>query len=183
LERSVPDCAGSKVARKAGNEPARLLQELLEERPRFRRAIGFIAAVFVMEQHDDFKERPYFVAVRAKLGEAIRENHDLIWFHQLRCLNGRGALRKPGPQPPLLPPFGFTRLPVSRTDHHRNALIDLRVQLGLGGSTNMNAGIELGQQFEEPRRQRLQESPPNPRRPTSVHQQRADKMNSPLVPR
>jgi hypothetical protein len=31
-----------------------------------------------MEQHDDFKERPYFVAVRAKLGEALREKHDLM---------------------------------------------------------------------------------------------------------
>jgi hypothetical protein len=31
-----------------------------------------------MEQHDDFKERPYFVAVRAKLGEALRERHDLM---------------------------------------------------------------------------------------------------------
>ena len=31
-----------------------------------------------MEQHDDFRERPYFVAVRAKLGEALREKHDLM---------------------------------------------------------------------------------------------------------
>jgi hypothetical protein len=31
-----------------------------------------------MEKHHDFKERPYFVAVRAKLGEALREKHDLM---------------------------------------------------------------------------------------------------------
>jgi hypothetical protein len=31
-----------------------------------------------MEQHDDFRERPYFVAVRAKLGEALREKYDLM---------------------------------------------------------------------------------------------------------
>jgi hypothetical protein len=31
-----------------------------------------------MEQQDDFKERPYFVAVRAKLGEALREKYDLM---------------------------------------------------------------------------------------------------------
>ena len=32
----------------------------------------------LMEQHDDFKERPYFVAIRAKLGETLRERHDLM---------------------------------------------------------------------------------------------------------
>jgi hypothetical protein len=71
------------------------------------------------------------------------------------CLGGLGprSLRFPG----------FARLPVGRADHRRNALIDLRVQLRLLGFTNMNGGAQLGQQFEEPRRQRLLEIVPFPK--------------------
>jgi hypothetical protein len=57
--------------------------------------------------------------------------------------------------PSLLRFSRFAWLRIGRGDHRRNALINLRVQLGLRGLTNMNAGIQLGQQFEEPRRQRL----------------------------
>jgi hypothetical protein len=42
---------------------------------------------------------------------------------------------------------GFARLPVGRADHRRNARIDLRVQLGLLGFTNMNGGAQLSQQY------------------------------------
>jgi hypothetical protein len=53
-----------------------MFQELLEERPRCAlQSVSRSGAV--MEQHDDFKERPFFVAVRAKLGESLRERHDL----------------------------------------------------------------------------------------------------------
>ena len=71
------------------------------------------------------------------------------------CLGGLGSrsLRFPG----------FARLPVGHADHRRNAVIDLRVQLGLLGFTNMNGGAQLGQQFEEPRRERLLEIVPFPK--------------------
>jgi hypothetical protein len=41
-------------------------------------AVQLVHSGAVMEQHGDFKERPYFVAVRAKLGEALGEKHDLM---------------------------------------------------------------------------------------------------------
>jgi hypothetical protein len=58
-------------------EPQQRFQEL-----RKRGRVAFVYSAHrsgvIMEQHDDFKERPYFVAVRAKLGEALREQHDLM---------------------------------------------------------------------------------------------------------
>jgi hypothetical protein len=53
-----------------------MFQERLEAIPRCRSTVGPRSGG-VMEQHD-FKERPYFVAVRTKLGEAFREKHDLM---------------------------------------------------------------------------------------------------------
>jgi hypothetical protein len=78
LERTVLDCTATKVARKMGQMNRQGCSRNNRKRDRVTAKQSVSRSDAVMEQHDDFKERPYFVAVRAKLGEALRERHDLM---------------------------------------------------------------------------------------------------------